>query len=104
LESPSLARITKRRVLPKPGVEQDPKALRDYIGEVSRTVFHPCGTAKMGTPDDPLAVVGEDLKVKGIEGLRVADASVMPTLVSGNTNAPTIMIAERASRFIRGVD
>ncbi len=103
-EAPSLARIVKRRVLPKPGVEKDPEALRDYIRSISKTVFHPAGTCKMGTPDDRMAVVGEDLKVRGVEGLRVADASIMPTLVSGNTNAPCIMIGERASRFILGKD
>lgn len=103
-EAPSLARIVKRRVLPKPGVEKDPDALRDYIRSISKTVFHPAGTCKMGTPDDRMAVVGEDLKVRGVEGLRVADASIMPTLVSGNTNAPCIMIGERASRFILGKD
>jgi choline dehydrogenase-like flavoprotein len=101
-EAPSLARIIKRRVLPKPGVERDPEALRDYVRGIAKTVFHPSGTCKMGRPDDPLAVVGEDLKVRGVEGLRVADASIMPTLVSGNTNAPTIMIGERAARFMLG--
>ncbi len=54
----------------------------------------------MGLADDPMAVVGEDLKVLGVTGLRVADASIMPALVSGNTNAPSIMIGERAARFI----
>jgi choline dehydrogenase len=54
----------------------------------------------MGSPDEPMAVVGEDLRVRGVTGLRVADASVMPTLVSGNTNAPSIMIGERAARFM----
>lgn len=103
-EAPSLAKLIKRRVLPAPGVEKDPEALRDYIRSISKTVFHPSGTAKMGASDDPMAVVGEDLKVRGVEGLRVADASVMPTLVSGNTNAPTIMIGERVSRFILGKD
>lgn len=101
-EAPSLARIVKRRVLPRPGVENDPEALRDYIRGISKTVFHPSCTAKMGVPEDRMAVVGEDLKVFGVDKLRIADASVMPTLVSGNTNAPTIMIGERASRFILG--
>lgn len=99
-EAPSLARLVKRRVLPAPGVEKDQQALRDYIRSIAKTVFHPSGTARMGTPEDRMAVVGEDLKVRGVEGLRVADASIMPTLVSGNTNAPCIMIGERASRFI----
>jgi len=89
-------------VLPAPGIEKDPKALRSYIRDISKTVFHPSGTAKMGRADDRMAVVGEDLKVHGVQNLRVADASIMPTLVSGNTNAPCIMIGERASRFILG--
>ena len=102
--APSLARLVKRQVLPKPGVENDPAALRGYIRDIAKTVFHPAGTCKMGPETDALAVVSEDLRVRGVDGLRVADASVMPTLVSGNTNAPTIMIAERAARFMRGKD
>ena len=101
-QAPSLARMVKRRVLPRPGLEDDDEALRDYVRSIAKTVFHPSGTAKMAPAADPLGVVAEDLKVRGLEGLRVADASVMPRLVSGNTNAPTIMIAERASRFILG--
>jgi len=58
------------------------------------------GTAKMGLDSDPMAVVDERLRVRGIDGLRIADASVMPTIVSGNTNSPTIMIAEKASEMI----
>ncbi|TIT33462.1 MAG: FAD-dependent oxidoreductase [Mesorhizobium sp.] len=104
IEAPSLARIVKRRVLPTPGLERNPEALRDYIRSISKTVFHPSGTARMGRPDDRMAVVGEDLAVRGVEGLRVADASIMPTLVSGNTNAPVIMIGERAARFMLGKD
>lgn len=103
-EAPSLARLVKRRVLPKPGLERDVEALRDYVRSISKTVFHPSGTAKMGPPSDPMAVVSEDLRVRGVEGLRVADASIMPRLVSGNTNAPTMMIGERAARFILGKD
>ena len=102
LDAPALAKLVKRRVLPKPGVENDPAALRDYIRQSAKTVFHPAGTARMGRADDRMAVVGPDLKVRGIEGLRICDASVMPTLVSGNTNAPTMMIAARAAAFMTG--
>lgn len=92
--------IVKRRVLPRPGVENDATALEDYIRQNAKTVFHPAGTAKMGRDDDPMAVVTPELKVRGVEGLRIADASVMPTLVSGNTNAPCMMIGARAAAFM----
>jgi choline dehydrogenase-like flavoprotein len=67
---------------------------------IPQTIFHPVGTAKMGPANDPRAVVDARLRVHGIAGLRVADASVMPTITSGNTNAPTLMIAERAAHWI----
>ncbi|WP_448955588.1 GMC family oxidoreductase [Labrys neptuniae] len=102
LEAPTLAKLVKRRVLPRPGIEEDAEALRHFIRQTAKTVFHPSGTAKMGPADDRSAVVSPELKVHGVEGLRVADASVMPTLVSGNTNAPVMMIAARAASFITG--
>jgi choline dehydrogenase len=69
-------------------------------GAIGTTIFHPVGTAKMGTENDPLAVVDQNLRVRGIVGLRVIDASVMPTITSGNTNTPTAMIATRGASFI----
>ena len=69
-------------------------------GDIGTTIFHPIGTAKMGLPSDPLAVVDERLRVMGLDGLRVIDASVMPTITSGNTNSPTIMIAEKGAAMV----
>ena len=66
------------------------------------TIFHPVGTAKMGLEHDVMAVVDDRLRVRGVAGLRVADASVMPAITSGNTNSPTMMIAEKAARMMLG--
>lgn len=85
----------------KPGVQfQSDEELARLAGDIATTIFHPVGTAKMGRANDPTAVVDSRLGVLGVAGLRVVDASVMPTITSGNTNAPTLMIAEKAARWI----
>ena len=86
--------------LPGPDYGDDDASLVRAAGDIGTTIFHPVGTAKMGLESDPLAVVDARLRVIGLEGLRVIDASVMPAIVSGNTNTPTIMIAERGARFV----
>ena len=85
----------------KPGIEfaSDDDLARE-AGNIGTTIFHPVGTCKMGPSSDNMAVVDQRLKVHGIQGLRVVDASVMPTITSGNTNSPTLMIAEKASEMI----
>jgi choline dehydrogenase len=98
--APALAKYRPHEILP--GVEfQTEEELQQAAGKVGTTIFHPVGTCRMGTTDDPAAVVDQRLRVIGVEGLRVVDASVMPNITSGNTNSPTLMIAERASDMIR---
>ena len=85
----------------KPGLQyQTDEDLARTAGDIASTIFHPVGTAKMGRADDPMAVVDSHLRVRGVTGLRVVDASVMPSITSGNTNSPTLMIAEKAARWI----
>jgi choline dehydrogenase len=88
---PALAKYRPEEFRPGPDIDSD-EALAKAAGEISTTIFHPVSTCRMGT--DPLAVVSPRLKAHGLQGLRIADASVMPTITSGNTNSPTLMIAE----------
>ena len=95
-----LAQYHPQEYLPGPSVGDDDASLAKAAGDIGTTIFHPVGTAKMGTASDPMAVVDERLRFYGIAGLRVADASVMPTITSGNTNTPTAMIAEKGAAMI----
>ena len=93
----ALARFKPEEI--KPGVVGDTdEELAAAAGNIGTTIFHPVGTCKMG--HDAMAVVDAQLRVHGIQGLRVADASVMPTITSGNTNSPTLMIAEKAAQMM----
>ncbi|MDP9157948.1 GMC family oxidoreductase [Caballeronia sp. M23-90] len=98
--APALARYSPEEILPGAAFQTDAE-LAVAAGKIGTTIFHPVGTCRMGTDNDPAAVVDSRLRVIGVEGLRVVDASVMPTITSGNTNSPTLMIAERASEMIR---
>ena len=95
-----LQRFTPQELLPGDKVGNDSESLAKAAGDIGTTIFHPVGTAKMGVAADPDAVVDSRLCVHGIAGLRVIDASIMPTITSGNTNTPTAMIAERGARII----
>jgi choline dehydrogenase-like flavoprotein len=101
MQQTALACYRPEERVPGTTVSNDDDALAKAAGDIGTTIFHPVGTAKMGLVHDPKAVVDERLRVHGIGGLRIVDASVMPTITSGNTNTPTIMIAEKGSRFIR---
>jgi choline dehydrogenase-like flavoprotein len=98
---PALQKYLPVEYLPGPQVRDDDEAaLIKSAGDIGTTIFHPVGTAKMGRTDDTRAVVDARLRVIGIEGLRVIDASVMPSITSGNTNSPTMMIAEKGAAMI----
>jgi choline dehydrogenase-like flavoprotein len=99
---PALAPYHPQEYLPgqEAAPDDDSEKLARAAGDIGTTIFHPVGTAKMGLPSDPMAVVDERLRVIGLEGLRVIDASVMPTITSGNTNSPTIMIAEKGAGMV----
>jgi choline dehydrogenase-like flavoprotein len=98
---PALAPFHPAEYLPGAAVADDEPSLLKAAGDIGTTIFHPVGTAKMGLASDPSMVVDERLRVAGVERLRVIDASVMPTITSGNTNAPTMMIAEKGAALIR---
>ncbi len=97
MTAPAMASLQVAELAPGPSLTSDDEILA-WVKEVAETTYHPVGTCKMGA--DPMAVVDERLRVRGLQGLRVADASIMPTLTSGNTNAPAIMIGEKAAEVV----
>ena len=99
LQAPPLLRFNPTEYAPGAHITSDDD-LAKAAGEVSSTIFHPVGTAKMGLARDPMAVVDDRLRVFGIAGLRVIDASIMPNITSGNTNSPTMMIAEKGAAMV----
>ena len=96
--APAMAPLQVAEIAPGREANGDDEIL-DWVRRAAETTYHPVGTCKMGS--DPMAVVDARLRVHGIEGLRIADASIMPTVTSGNTNAPTIMIAEKGADMIK---
>lgn len=102
LRAPSLSKLISDELAPSANADFPRDAVEAYVRSRAKTVYHPAGTCRMGAASDMGTVVTPDLKVRGIEGLRVSDASVIPNLVSGNTNAPVVMIAERCANFMLG--
>ncbi|MFT4097857.1 MAG: GMC family oxidoreductase N-terminal domain-containing protein [Rhodoblastus sp.] len=100
MRQPALQPYRPEEYLPGPAVGDDDAALATAAGDIGTTIFHPVGTARMGLASDPQAVVDERLRLRGVAGLRVIDASIMPTITSGNTNTPTAMIAEKGAGFV----
>lgn len=100
MRQPALTRYRPQEYLPGLLVGDDDASLAKAAGDIGTTIFHPVGTAKMGAASDPFAVVNERLRFHGLDGLRVIDASVMPTITSGNTNTPTAMIAEQGATMM----
>jgi choline dehydrogenase len=99
VKSPALAAYSPEEY--KPGMQyQSDEELVKAAGDIGTTIFHPVGTCKMGRDDDPMAVLDSQLRVRGIGHLRVVDASAMPTITSGNTAAPTMLIAQRAAELL----
>jgi choline dehydrogenase len=99
---PALRAFQPVEYLPGESVRDDDEAaLMKSAGDVGTTIFHPVGTAKMGRDDDAMAVLDERLRVRGVAGLRVVDASVMPIITSGNTAAPSMMIGEKGAQMVR---
>jgi choline dehydrogenase-like flavoprotein len=94
-----MARFAPQERRPGPEAQTD-EDLLDAARQLGTTIFHPVGTARMGPASDPGAVTDARLRVRGVAALRIADASIMPTIVSGNTNSPTLMIAEKAARMM----
>lgn len=97
---PALARYQPQEYKPGPQFNTDAELAR-LAGDIATTIFHPVGTTKMGRDDDSMAVLDSRLRVRGIAGLRVVDAGAMPTITSGNTNAPTLMLAEKAAEWVQ---
>jgi choline dehydrogenase len=101
LRQPAFAPYYERELVPGADVQSD-DALDDTIREHVESAYHPCGTAKMGRRDDPMAVVDPDARVIGVDGLRLADSSIFPRITNGNLNAPSIMVGEKVSDAILG--
>ena len=99
LQQPAMAKYQPQEFKPGPQYQSDEELAR-LAGDIASTIFHPVGTTRMGRADDPMAVLDPQLRVRGIAGLRVVDAGAMPTITSGNTNSPVLMMAEKAAQWI----
>jgi choline dehydrogenase len=98
---PAFDRYRGREIQPGEGVQSDAE-IDAFVRQHVESAYHPCGTCRMGGADDALAVVDPETRVRGVSGLRVVDSSIMPSITTGNLNAPTIMLAEKAADHILG--